>query len=299
MIKLLLSRIIPGVLAVGLFSAILIALQVRHADLPIEGVLGWFETMWEQISVFFSWLAGHGGDVFKPRDIFYPLPDTLRLAGFSLLTSFIWAAIVASMELRWPYRSWVNWPGKGLRFLSFFPAIILGYILVMVLIAHIGEGRFVLSGPTRNVSDTALIAISVLLLSLGNGVFQDIKDGIIEDYRRIIREEHILASRARGETIVFSVLRALVVPMLSRAMEKLPVFVGASIPFEFFFDIKGVGKAAWNIIDRWRNTDDGTVFPLILLVGMLGAILVVSSITSDVMRLAIDPRQRGDLDGDV
>jgi len=298
MIKLLYSRIFPGVVAVVLFSLALIWMQVRHAGQGEGGLCVGISAIASQIFLFLGWVGGKGGDVFKPGDIFYPLPDTLRIAGLSLLISFVVAAVVAGLELKWPYRPTARWPGKLLRFLSFFPSIILGYVLYMVLTTYVGDGQVVMMGPGRNVSGAAIIMISVLLLSLGNGVFQDIKDGIVEDFQRVILEEHILAARARGEPITFIVMRALVVPVASRAMEKLPVFVGASIPFEFFFDIKGVGKAAWSIIDRWRNTDEGTVFPLILLVGMLGAVLIVTSFTSDLMRLAIDPRQRGDLEDD-
>lgn len=90
---------------------------------------------------------------------------------------------------------------------------------------------------------------SLLVLMLGAGVFWDIKNGLVAELDRILSEEYILSARANGLPVGTRIARNLVVPFLTRAVDKLPVLFGEVIVVEKIFAIPGIGRELFTLIE--------------------------------------------------
>jgi ABC-type dipeptide/oligopeptide/nickel transport system permease component len=135
--------------------------------------------------------------------------------------------------------------------------------------------------------------VAIVALGLGNGMFQDMLDSIMADARTIGSSDHVLAARARGEHVARYFVRGLAVPIVSRALAKFSVFIGATLPVEILLRREGVAELSWRIVHHWRSDPfQGSLYPLVALVLLLGFTIVIAAMTSDLLRLSLDPRQR-------
>jgi ABC-type dipeptide/oligopeptide/nickel transport system permease component len=253
----------------------------------VSGAAGFASRLWD----FTRWLGGAPLDTVSPTDVLAHLPFTLELAIAALATSLALAIVAVALERSFPQLRLVRWFGRILNGVSVFPAIIIGFVVCIVYSVYLAPGQSFV-GPAKTVSESTLMLVTILILALGNGVFQDLKESLNQEISRCNEMDYVFAARARGESTLWYVLRATAVPLLARLFRKIPVFIGAVIPFEFLFDFWGAGHYAWSYIKRWLTTSDGTLFPLIILVAFLAIVIAMFNLAGDLLRMVIDPRQR-------
>jgi len=290
----------PGFIAVAMATVAMVGIHAqRDLSGPGREGEGFLPLLAEYLRDLIHWsFGGRGVDIVHPVDVLSAIPLTLIMALSSLVFAIVLAFALAALEYRWRHRSASKWPGALVGLHSFFPAIMLGFAFFVFYSRVMNPGELAF-GSTSPIPPWGKLAITAGVLSIGNGVFQDLKDGISHDIEHCMREDHILAARARGESVTPYLSRSLGAPLVSRAFSKVPVFIGAAIPFEFIFEIEGVGVRAFLYVERWWIEADGTPYPLVFLLCMLGVISILSSLVGDVVRLSLDPRQRDLVTDDV
>jgi ABC-type dipeptide/oligopeptide/nickel transport system permease component len=294
------DRVAPGLVAVAIATVAMVGIHAQRdlsrADMEGQGFLALLaEYLWDLIHWTFG---GLGVDIVHPVDVLSAIPLTLIMAVSSLIFAIALAFTLAALEYRWRHRLASKWPGTLVSLHSYFPAIMLGFAFFIFYSRVVNPGELAF-GSTSPIPPWGKLVITAGVLSIGNGIFQDLKDGISHDIENCMREDHIIAARARGERISPYLTRSLGAPLVTRAFSKVPVFIGAAIPFEFIFEIEGVGVRAFLYVERWWIEADGTPYPLVFLLCMLGVISILSSFVGDVVRLSLDPRQRDLVADDV
>ena len=134
-------------------------------------------------------------------------------------------------------------------------------------------------------------------LAFGTGIVEDVSKIMVLEWRSVEEEEYVLAARARDQSTAPLIVRNVSTAAITAALGKLPAFVGVSIPFEVLFGIAGIGVLSKELLGRWLMTEQGTPYPLLLLVVALAIANTIALLVADTLRLVLDPRQRDDLHG--
>ena len=271
----------------GILVFVLLFLQTLN---ECEGFPSWQE-LFQTFEDFYAWFMGIRMGVYLPVDILKNLPYTVFFAGTSLTLAILLSIASAIAEMRWPQRKSLKWLLASVKYTSFFPSVILGFIYLRVLEINMGLGPIV-RPYEESVFPVMPYMSAILLLALGNGVYQDLRDGIFLELKCIMASDYVIAAKARGDTITSHVLRTAAIPLLSKAASKLGLFIGATLPLEILFNLPGIGRLAWEIVNRWVRTGIGSVFPLIALTVLLGVSLMAATTMIDGVRILIDPRMR-------
>jgi len=292
MYALIVNRIGPALLAILVAVLALVAIQTIERSSAAHDI-GFFNAYGHHVIEMVRWFGGAPVDTVGPTVVLRMLPTTLVLAGGSLLLALVLSTVTVALEKRWPYSPWALIPGKVLGTLSYLPAVVLGFLVFIYYARYIEPGRSPV-GHSQELSDAMKMLVSIGVLGIGNGVFQDLKDGITHDLREVTESDFLQAVRARGESVLPYMVRALSVPLLVRSFALLPRFVGAAIPFELIFILPGVGIFTFNYIRRFLDYGNGTIYPVAILVIILGVLVTLSSLTADLLRFQLDPRQRSE-----
>lgn len=216
------------------------------------------------------------------------LPVTVQLT-VSALTISIVLAVVASLlaaakEGSWFDRAMTAISSASMSIPSFVAAVVLVYIFAVLL------GWFPVSGyrPMRdgladNIYFMVLPVVTMCLLE--TGFFFRILRG---DLGTTLREDYILAARAKGLTPSYLLLRHALRPSLFSLMAMVGLSVGrllgGTVIVESFFSVPGLGQLLVNSV----TTLDIPVIQAA--VAMIAVFYVLVNTSVDVLYSVVDPR---------
>lgn len=161
--------------------------------------------------------------------------------------------------------------------------------LVLALIFGLQLGIFPVSGYETGVGGffrTLTLPALTLGLSLVAMVVRTLRTQLLV----VLGSEHIEAARARGLTerrvVGVHAIRNSIMTTITVISVQIGFLIGGTVVLEYVFQIPGMGTL---LIDAVTNRD----FPLVATITVLaGATVIVVSLITDLIQLALDPRVR-------
>lgn len=210
------------------------------------------------------------------------LPHSLALGGLAITFSTIVGLAIGALAAM--YRD--SWLDRGLMALilmgSTMPSFWLG--LMMILIFAVELGWF----PVSGARDWQSLVLPVLTIGLGGvALVARVTRAAMLD---TLRQDFVLMLHAKGvsrrEIFLRHVLRHALLPVVTLLGLKIGWILGGAVTIEFVFARPGLGSLLINAL----NQRDYPVVQGCLL--MLGIGVMLSTLLSDIIQAAMDPRIR-------
>jgi peptide/nickel transport system permease protein len=257
-----------------------------------------------------SFLTGNWGySMAQSRPVadilFEALPNTLILAGISLVLVFIAGILIGVVQAVRQY-SWID---GLLSVLSLFfysmPSFWLALMLMMIFALKAHEWNWPIALPPTGVTSVdydfmsageqwrdrishLVLPVSTLTLALAAGVARYTRGQMLE----VIRQDYVRTARAKGlpeRTVIMKhALRNSLIPIVTLLGLYLPFLFSGAVFVEVIFAWPGMGRV---IVDAIFQRD----YPLVMATSFLFAVMVVlGNLIADVLYAVVDPRIRYD-----
>jgi len=234
------------------------------------------------------------------------LPNTLLLAGASLLLAFLVGIVVGVVQAVRQNSLTDSALSVAVLFFYSLPSFWLGIMLILVFSygaqslwdwpfhfpasGAVGVDHDLLGGWGRLVDRVRHLVLpaATLTLVLGAGVARYARTGVLE----VIRQDYVRAARARGlgegEVLLRHVLPNSLLPLITVFGLYLPVLFSGAVFVESVFAWPGMGLL---MVEAVSARD----YPLILAGSLLfSALVIVGNLLADVLYAWADPRVRYD-----
>lgn len=191
--------------------------------------------------------------------------------------------------------AWMRWErgGRLLSALSITPVFLIAASAVTALNQLTFAGMQAAWWPAPAwfalpINDHPLkTALAIAALAIGSSAFSEIHQASRESLGAIRSSPYVDAAIARGAPLGALVLRNFLLPLSAICARRTAFFVGGLVVVEKVLHIQGAGAMLWQAC-RLRD------WPLVVGLSLLAAAVVAGArLLSDVTRLALDPRLRG------
>jgi len=219
------------------------------------------------------------------REIFSSGVKTLFLTVGSLIITLAIAVPVAAFSAMQPSSLRARAGTLLVYLFSALPTFWLGYMLIYFFTRKLG--LFPILSATDETQEYGWLyaLLPVVLLGLGNGALSEIVRYLREEIARVMSEEYVRTSRAKGASIWRHAYKeALLLPVSQIIAAKMPFVLGGAIIVEQVFNWPGLGRIAWQAaLDR--------DYPVIMAITLLAAIVVrIGSFLHRTVYVAVNPR---------
>lgn len=225
--------------------------------------------------------------------IFTAFPVSLLLGGITLIFVLIGGIIIALGQIFFQ-KSLFRWPFNFVvQFGIIVPNLVLGPVLVAIFCIYSQDKSFLPTLPLGNLESVSAFVLPVI--TLGLVYLSSVARLITSSVRQTTAENFVLVARAKGlsrwQTIVRHLLKPASLPALQYLGPMLATLLTGSIVVEQIFQIPGLGQ---HFVHACLNRD----YPLIIgTVIFYSSILLLANLLVDCLTLAVDPRQRVEVQG--
>jgi peptide/nickel transport system permease protein len=130
--------------------------------------------------------------------------------------------------------------------ISSIPVFFLGYLVIFIVSRYTGFIPILsLSVPGRSKPLFSYF-LPILVLGLGNDSISEIVRLVGGELERVMSEDYVIASKARGEKAIgASVHEGILIPLISIVFSKIPFIIGGAVVVEHVFNWPGMGRLAF------------------------------------------------------
>ena len=261
---------------------------------------------------YFRWLGqfftGNFGYSFaqgRPvADIMFDaIPNTLVLAGISLLLVFVFGVVIGVIQAVKQNSFTDGLLSVASLFFYSMPSFWLALMLMLIFALKAHEWNWPIALPATGVTSVdydflsagaklrdrlvhLVLPVSTLTLALAAGVARYTRGQMLE----VVRQDYIRTARAKGlperAVILKHALRNSLIPVVTLLGLYLPFLFSGAVFVEVIFAWPGMGRV---IVDAILQRD----YPVVMATSFLFAVMVVlGNLIADVLYAVVDPRIR-------
>ena len=283
MIKYLIKRFFAAILT--LISAVVLVAALVSLAPGSEGL--YVERLFDKIQMVITLDFGFTNWNRLPVSevIFDRLLNTLILAGGAVIFNILFSLPLGVYFGVYPNSRVTKVISTVIIFISVTPILVLGYIAVFVLARNFG---FL---PTydqiiemQGIGMVFGFMLPMVVLGLGDGLCSEIVSTVREEISKTLRENFIVAVRARGVSLVRHVAKNTVIPIYTVIISKLSYLLGGAVIVEYIFNWKGFGYQTLNA--AW-NQDYNFILAATL---VFAALIVLADFSKEILVAVVNPR---------
>ena len=274
-------------LVIGVTAILYVCLNIMPGAFPGKGtgVLGFLDLLRGLFSFHFGSSSVTGLDI---NGIVFPaFKNTLLLTIGSMVIS---TCIAIPIGIFSAFKSFTGyaWPLSIFSYIiSSIPVFYFGY-LVLYLVSRY-TGYLPIFYPRPRVGENRMLSyiLPILVLGLGNDSISEIVRLITNELGRVMATDYVVASRARGETVLgSSVNEGIIIPYVSIIFSKIPLLIGGAVIVEHVFNWPGMGRLAFQAtLDR--------DMPLLVAIAFLAVLFVrAGHILKSVILFQLNPGEK-------
>ena len=146
--------------------------------------------------------------------------------------------------------------------------VLLGYLILFFVSRQ--TGFLPIYYPESSVGKYRFFSyvLPILVLGVGNDAISEIVRLISSELDRVMSTDYVIASKARGESLLASsVNEGIVIPLVSIIFSKVPFLIGGAVIIEFVFNWPGMGRLAF------QSTLDRDL-PVLIVIAFLSVLMV-------------------------
>jgi peptide/nickel transport system permease protein len=233
------------------------------------------------------------------------IPNTLVLAGFSLLLVFLIGIVIGVLQAVRQYSLLDGLLSLVSLFFYSMPPFWLALMLMLVFALKAHEWGWPIALPATGVTSVdydfltaaqrlrdrfahLVLPVATLTLALAAGVARYTRGQMLE----VVRQDYIRTARAKGlpeaTVITKHALRNSLIPVITLLGLYLPFLFSGAVFVEVIFAWPGMGRV---IVEAILQRD----YPVVMATSFLFAVMVVlGSLIADVLYAVVDPRIRYD-----
>ena len=288
-LKLVLKEVVYTLmLIIGVTALLFLFFNLMPGDFPGKG--GGLPAYLNLLKRLFTFQFGvsvvSGVDI---NSILFPaFRNTLVLTLGAICISLIIAVPIGIFSA---YRSFkgYSWPLTIFSYIvSSIPVFYLGYLILFFVSRQ--TGFLPIFYPESSAGKYRLLAyvLPILVLGMGNDAISEIVRLISSELGRVMSTDYVVASKARGESLLASsVNEGIVIPLVSIIFSKVPFLIGGAVIIEFVFNWPGMGRLAF------QSTLDRDL-PILIVVAFLSVLMVrVGMILKEILLYIFNPGSGG------
>ncbi|MGH7466544.1 MAG: ABC transporter permease [Longimicrobiales bacterium] len=237
--------------------------------------------------------------------LFEAMPNTMVLAGFSLLLVFLSGIVIGVLQAVRQYSLMDGLLSLVSLFFYSMPPFWLALMLMLVFALKAHEWGWPIALPATGVTSVdydflsagqqlrdrlvhLILPVATLTLALAAGVARYTRGQMLE----VVRQDYIRTARAKGlperTVITKHALRNSLIPVITLLGLYLPFLFSGAVFVEVIFAWPGMGRV---IYDAILQRD----YPVVMATSFLFAVMVVlGNLIADVLYAVVDPRIRYD-----
>jgi peptide/nickel transport system permease protein len=203
--------------------------------------------------------------------VFPAFRNTLILTAGSLFISTLIAVPIGIFSAYRRFRSY-SWALNIFSYIiSSIPVFFLGYLVLFIVSRYTGFLPILsLAEPGRGRPLLSYI-LPIVVLGLGNDSISEIVRLIGGELERVMSEDYVVASKARGENVLkASVHEGIFIPLISIVFSKIPFIIGGAVIVEHVFNWPGMGRLAFQAT---LNRD----LPVLIIIAFLSVLFIRAS----------------------
>jgi peptide/nickel transport system permease protein len=277
------------------------AIDALHLPEELRGVLaeqwGLDQPLWQRIGHHCQALLrgdlGVSWGVSPGQPVHDLLSSPAALSG-SLLAGALFLSLALGLALAWlsAIRGWAKFRWGWTHLLSAPPLFLSGAVLIVVLNAIVWRAMEagLMTRPqffALPVEDSwILYALALVVFALGSGGLADCHHQLHRSLQQIDASPHVMASRAQKRSLGPHFTWALVIPLTSLTVQRIPILIGGLVVLDPVFNLNGIGRLFWRAAEL-RDT------PVLMALSLLiCGVVVAGRWVGQILEFGVDPRRR-------
>jgi len=200
--------------------------------------------------------------------VFPVFKNTLILTVGAIVISLIISVPIGIFAAFRRFKSY-SWPLSILSYVvSSIPVFYFGYLVLYIVSRHTGFLPIYFPQGSAGKYRVLSYILPILVLGLGNGTISEIVRLITSELERVLSTDYVIASKARGEAVLWSAINeGIVIPLISIVFSKVPFLIGGAVIVEHVFNWPGMGRLA---LQSTFNRD----LPVLIVIAFLAVLMV-------------------------
>ncbi|HEB29711.1 MAG TPA: ABC transporter permease [Spirochaetes bacterium] len=218
--------------------------------------------------------------------IFPAFRNTLVLTAGSIVLSMLISVPIGIFSAYRGFKSY-SWPLSVFSYImSSIPVFYLGYLVLYIVSRQTGFLPIYYPQGSGRGSPFLSYVLPILVLGLGNDSISEIVRLITNELGRVMDSDYVIASKARGESVLkSSINEGIVVPLVSITFSKIPFIIGGAVIVEHVFNWPGMGRLAFQ---STLNRD----LPMLIVIAFLSVLIVrAGMIIKELVLYYFNPRE--------
>jgi ABC-type dipeptide/oligopeptide/nickel transport system permease component len=200
--------------------------------------------------------------------VFPAFRNTLVLTIGAICISLIVAVPIGIFAAFKSFRSY-SWPAMVFSYIiSSIPVFYLGYLVLFLVSRQTGFLPIFYPNSMSEKYRFLSYVLPIVVLGMGNDAVSEIVRLISTELGRVMSTEYVIASKARGESVLASsVNEGIAIPLVSIVFAKIPFLLGGAVIVEYVFNWPGMGRLAFeSTLDR--------DLPVLIVIAFLAVLMV-------------------------
>jgi peptide/nickel transport system permease protein len=275
------------VLIVGVTALLFLFFNLMPGDYPGKGGGGraYFELLRSLFTFNFGRSVVSGVDIGSL--VFPAFRNTLVLTVGAICISLIVAVPIGIFAAFRSFRSY-SWPATVFSYIiSSIPVFFLGYLVLFLVSRQTGFLPIYYPDSVSGTYRFLSYVLPIIVLGVGNDAISEIVRLISTELGRVMSTEYVIASKARGESVLASsVNEGIAIPLVSIVFARIPFLIGGAVIIEFVFNWPGMGRLAF------QSTLDRDL-PVLVVIAFLSVLMVrVGMLLKSVLLYVFNPGKR-------
>ncbi|MFW6139014.1 MAG: ABC transporter permease [Spirochaetota bacterium] len=200
--------------------------------------------------------------------VFPAFKNTLILTAGAMVISVMVSVPIGVFSAYRGFKSY-SWPLSVFSYIiSSIPVFYFGYLVLYVVSRYTGMLPIYFPRGTGEGRQVLAFILPVLVLGFGNDAISEIVRLITNELRRVMSTDYVIASRARGESVLrSSINEGVMIPLISIIFSKIPFLIGGAVVVEHVFNWPGMGRLAF-------QSTLGRDLPVLIAIAFLSVLMV-------------------------
>jgi peptide/nickel transport system permease protein len=250
-----------------------------------EGLFGYTQLLRKLFTFQF------GTSIITGRDIngivFPAFRNTIVLTVGSIFFSIVIAVPIGIFSAYRRFKTY-SWPLVIFSYImSTIPVFYLGYLVLYIVSRYTGVLPIYYPQGSGRGNPLLSFMLHILVLGFGNESISEIVRLISTELERVMHSDYAVASKARGESVLWSsVNEGIMIPLISIVFSKIPFIIGGAVIVEHVFNWPGMGRLAFQAtLDR--------DLPLLIVITFLSVLCVRGGmLLKELALLYINPHEK-------
>jgi peptide/nickel transport system permease protein len=274
-------------LIIGVTALLFLLFNIMPGDFPGKGggINGLLDLLKRLFTLQFGTSIVSGIDI---NTIVFPaFKNTLILTVGAISISMIIAVPIGIFSSYRRFRGY-SWPLTIFSYVvSSIPVFYFGYLVLFLVSRYTGFLPIYYPQSSEGKYRLLSYALPILVLGLGNDSISEMVRLITSELGRVMSTDYVVASRARGESVLSSSINeGIAIPLVSIVCSKIPFLIGGAVIVEHVFNWPGMGRLAF---ESTLNRD----LPVLIVVAFLSVLVVrAGMIVKEILLYIFNPGER-------